>query len=118
MGSALSAEATPGSAASSPTGGGRRSPTSAVRTALELLQRGYGIAVDDAAVMHDLHAVAHGLHLGQDVSGEDYAVRAGELADQLADLADLVRIEADGRLVEDDDIGPVQIACAMPTRCW
>ena len=66
-----------------------------------------GVAVDDAAAVHDLHAVAHRLHLGQDVGGQDHAVGARQLADQRADLADLVRVEPDGRLVEDDHVGVV-----------
>src|SRR6185369_7926834 len=71
--------------------------------ALELLEGRDRVAVDDAAVMHDLHPVADRFHFGEDVGGEDHAVRPGELAYQGADFPDLVGIEADGGLVEDDD---------------
>jgi len=58
------------------------------------------------AAVHDDHAAADRLDLGQDVRREDHGARlafarARELADQRADLADLDRVEADGRLVED-----------------
>jgi len=72
--------------------------------ATRLPQRLDRARVDDSAAVQDLNAVTHGLHFGQNVRGQDDAVVALELADQAADLADLVRIEADGGLIEDDYI--------------
>ena len=45
--------------------------------------------------------------LGQDVRAQDDRVIAGELLDQLARLDDLLRVEAGGRLVEDQHVGVV-----------
>ncbi len=45
-------------------------------TAAEAAQRLDGVAVDDAAPMQDLHAVAYRFDLGQDVGGQDHAVAA------------------------------------------
>ena len=45
--------------------------------------------------------------LGQDVRAEDDRVIAGELLDQLARFDDLLRVEAGGRLVEDQHVGVV-----------
>src|SRR5262249_44919283 len=72
--------------------------------ALQLLER----PVDhDAPAVDDQHAPADRLDLGEDVRREDHgapalaAALARQTRDQSADLADLDRIEADGRLVED-----------------
>src|SRR5687767_1344483 len=58
--------------------------------------------------MHDLHAIADRLDLGKDVRRENHAVRAPDLAHERADLANLIGIEADGRLVEYHDVGLVR----------
>ena len=63
---------------------------------------------DDPAAVEDQHAAAEQLDLGQDVGREQQGVLAAELADQLADGHDLLRIEADGRLVEDQHLRVVE----------
>src|SRR6187399_2028178 len=75
--------------------------------ALELIQRGDRIVEHGRAVMQNLHAVAHAFDFGQDVGGQDDAALAAELADQVTDLANLVGVEPDGRLVENHDIRAV-----------
>ena len=64
--------------------------------------------IDDLAAVADQdHALTDRLDLGQDVRREDHRVlllarrRRRQSGDQRADLADLDRVEADGRLVED-----------------
>ena len=52
------------------------------------------------ALVDDLHPVTSRLHLGQDVGRENHAVIAPELTDEIPDFANLDRIEADGRLVQ------------------
>src|ERR1043166_6882454 len=75
--------------------------------AVRMLERRDRITVDQAALMHDLHAIADAFHLRQNMRRQDHAVRAAELADQRADLADLVRIEPHRRLVENDHVRAV-----------
>src|SRR6266404_262650 len=58
---------------------------------------------DDAALVDDHDLLADLRHLGEDVRREDRGALAGELTDEGADLDDLPRIEADRRLVEDED---------------
>ena len=70
-----------------------------------------------AALVDDHHALAGLRDLGQDVRAQDDRVIAGQLLDQLAGLDDLLRVEARGRFVEDQDVGVVEMACARPTRC-
>src|SRR5690606_38062958 len=64
---------------------------------IDALGVGHATAVDD----HDVRAGRE--HFRQDVGRDDDAARAPEFGDQRADSADLVRVEADRRLVEDDD---------------
>jgi hypothetical protein len=58
-------------------------------------------------VRDDDGAVADGLDLLEQVRRDHDDLRLGHAADQLANLVLLVRIEAVGRLVEDQDIGVV-----------
>ena len=72
-------------------------PSPAVRSSA-----GRALAHEPAA-MDDQHAPADGLDLGQDVRREQHRLLAREPADQIAHLADLVRVEAGRRLVEDQE---------------
>ena len=63
--------------------------------------------------MQDLHAVAHALDFGQMWGGQD-ALRSRPSSGQVADLADLVVVETDGRLVENTTRG-VADGPRMPT---
>ena len=56
---------------------------------------------DDAALVDDDDALAGLRDLRQDVRAEDDGVIAGEAADEVARLDDLLGVEAGGRLVED-----------------
>ncbi len=58
---------------------------------------------DELAVGDDDDLVADLLHLGEDVAGEDDRVLFAELADQVADLNDLLGVQTHRRLVQDDD---------------
>ena len=55
---------------------------------------------DDPALMDDDHALAHHAHLGQDVAGQENGAVLAQLPDQLARLRHLDRVDADGRLIE------------------
>ena len=70
-----------------------------------LLHPGAAVAIDEAALLHDLDAVADALHLAQQVGGKNDAVRIAQDADERADVAYLRWVEADRGLVEDDDVG-------------
>ncbi len=59
----------------------------------------------DFATIDDDDAVAHQLDLTQDVCRKQDRVRQPELLDQVAHAPDLVRVEAVGRLVEDQQLG-------------
>ena len=72
---------------------------------------------DDAALIDDDDPLAGLADLGQDVRAEDDRVLAAQLLDQAPGLDDLLRVEAGGRLVEDEHIGLWISACARPTRC-
>src|SRR5439155_9298867 len=64
---------------------------------------------DEAAVVHDRGVGTDLLELGQDVAGEEDGHALGaEPADELADLAHLLGVEADGGLVEDEELGLVE----------
>ena len=61
----------------------------------------------DLAPGDDDHPAADRLDLRHDVSREQDRMPIAQLADQGANLADLDRVEARGRLVEDQDVGVV-----------
>ena len=58
----------------------------------------------DPAPRDDDHPPANGLDLRQDVRREQDRMPLAQLADQVADLADLDRVEPGRRLVEDQDL--------------
>ena len=58
---------------------------------------------DVVALVDDEHPVAGHLDLGQDVARYEDRHAAPQAGDQVADDQDLVRVEADRRLVHDDD---------------
>ena len=62
---------------------------------------------DELPVLNHLDVVAHGLHLREDMGGEQYGMVRGNLLDKLPHLENLVGVEAVGRLVEDDELRPV-----------
>ena len=62
----------------------------------------------DASLVDDEDAAAGHFHLGENVGGKQDGVPLAQVFDQLPHLADLVRIEADGRLVEDEQIRIMQ----------
>ena len=65
-------------------------------------QVGEGALVDDAPTINNRHAVAKFLHLGQLMTREqDRDPLVGQPADQRAHVAHPSRVEARGRLVED-----------------
>lgn len=53
--------------------------------------------------MQDDNSVAHRLHLGQDVGGEQHRPGLGKVADQLPDLDNLRRVQPDRRLVQNQN---------------
>ena len=55
------------------------------------------------AVVHNDYALAHGLHFRQDVGGQNDRVVSAEALDKVADLDDLLRVEANGGLVQNED---------------
>src|SRR5438132_1685149 len=64
---------------------------------------------DEAAVVHNGGVGTDLLELGQDVAGEEDRHALGtEPADELADLAHFLGVEADGGLVEDEELGLVE----------
>ena len=63
---------------------------------------------DEFAVRDDEHAVADGLYLAEDMAGQNDGVRLAQVVDEGADLDHLRRVQADGRLVQDDDLGRAQ----------
>ena len=69
---------------------------------------------DDLALVDDHHALAGLRDLGQDVRAQDDGVRARQPLDEVAGLHDLLRVEAGGRLVEDQDLGVVQDRLRQP----
>ena len=62
------------------------------------------IARFDPAFVDDDDAAAGHLHFGQNVGGKQNGVLFAEILDQVAHLPDLVRIEAAGRLIENQKI--------------
>ena len=71
----------------------------------EVLGRAVG---DDAAAVDDHGPRAHGLHLLQDVRGDDDGLVLGHVGDELAHLVLLVGVEAVGGLVHDQHLRVVQ----------
>ena len=61
----------------------------------------WGIAGADGAFVDDDDAGAHDFDFGEDMGGDEDGSLATEVFDELADLADLVGVEADGWFVED-----------------
>ena len=64
--------------------------------------------VGQAAFVDKQHAIGHGLNFLQDVGGEQDGLALAQLADGLADLVNLVGVQAGGRLVEDQHVRLVQ----------
>ena len=62
---------------------------------------GQSILEDDLAGPDNHHFFAHLSHLWQNVGREHDGMRAGQFFDQGANLDDLLRVESDGRLVQD-----------------
>ena len=61
---------------------------------------------DDAAAADDDEAVDRGLHLAEQVAGQQHrAAAAGEVLQEVAHPADALGVHAVGRLVEDQDLG-------------
>ena len=77
-----------------------------VLAALELGgEIGRGIDGGDAAAVDNHDAVAGHADFRKDVGRKNDGMAAGEPLDEMADLDDLLGIEADGGLVENDDLG-------------
>ncbi len=66
------------------------------------------IARLDSSLVNDDDAAASHLHFRENVRRKQNGVLFAQVLDQLAHLADLVWIEADGRFVENEKIGLVQ----------
>ena len=62
----------------------------------------WGIAGADGAFVDDDDAGAHDFDFGEDMGGDEDGSLATEVFDELADLADLVGVEADGGFIEDE----------------
>ena len=60
------------------------------------------------AAVHDQDPVANGLDLRQDVTRQQHRVAARQPANQLPDLSDLVRVQPDGRFIQNQHIGVTQ----------
>ena len=58
----------------------------------------------DPAFVDDDHPRAKHLHLGENMGGEQDRVVAAEVADEVADEADLVRIKSDGGFIKDEEV--------------
>ena len=97
----------------------QRDALGALEAAIEVLRRVLG---HHAAVGDDDDARAGRGHLGQDVRAQDDGVLAAERLDQVARLDDLLRVEAAGRLVEDEHgrIAEQRLgqADALPAAPW
>src|SRR5262249_53270344 len=76
----------------------------AVKAVGEVVDR---VPRDELSLADDDDLLARLLDFGKDVGAENNGVVARELAKQLADFDDLLRVEAAGRLVEDEDVGVV-----------
>ncbi len=78
-----------------------------LRAAQALGQRIGRVDGDDLALVDDHDPLAGLRHFRKDVRAQDDGVVAAELANQLAGLDDLLRVEAGGRLVEHQHLGVV-----------
>src|SRR3989449_10582325 len=78
------------------------------------LFRSHGTVGHDLAAADDQEARAALLHLRQHVGREQHRAVAPQGADELADLHPLVRVEALRRLVEDQQVGPVEDRLRQP----
>ena len=68
-------------------------------------QRGELALEDELAEAHHAHVRGYLLHLGEQVRGDEDRDPVGrDLADERADLAGALRVEAVGRLVQDDQV--------------
>ena len=74
-------------------------------TGAEVLGR---IGRDELPAVDDDDTVADLAHLGEDMARENHGLFAAEIPDELPDLDDLLRVEAEGRLIEDENLGIVQ----------
>ena len=73
------------------------------------LERGDLALVDDPALAHDRHPVAHVLHLGEQMAGEQHGhALVGEAADEQAHVAHARRVEPGRGLVEQQQLGITQ----------
>ena len=72
--------------------------------------------LQQAALVDDADAVRQAGDLGQDVAGHEdrHALFAGQLEQQLADLDDPGRVQAVGRLVQQEQLGVVQQRLGQP----
>ena len=69
----------------------------------------------ELAAMEDRDPVADVLHVGQQVAGQDDRLALlAQLADQVLDLGRADRVEARGRLVEQDQLGVVDQGLSQP----
>jgi hypothetical protein len=76
---------------------------------LAALEHVGGLAIeDDPAIVDEQDATGDRLDLLKDVGRDQDRFRLPQVADQLADPPDLVRVEPAGGLVEDQDLGVVQ----------
>src|SRR5207247_963038 len=86
-----------------------------VLEAQTLLQEGlHPLLERDSTRREDHHLLADLRHLGENVRREDDRAIAGELTNELADLDDLTRVQADRRLVENEDRGVVNQCLRKP----
>jgi hypothetical protein len=63
------------------------------------------IARFDSPFVNDDYPAACHLHFGQDVSGKQNGVLPAQILNQLPHLPDLIRVEANGGLVENEKVG-------------
>ena len=73
-----------------------------------------GVGRDHLALVDDDDLFADLLHFGQDVRAENDGVIAGKAFDQLARFDDLFRVEAGGRLVQNQHVGIVDDRLRQP----
>ncbi len=64
------------------------------------VERVRAVLGDDLAAMDDDHPVTDYAHLVEDVGGEQDRALAAQISDEIADVDHLIGVQADGRLVE------------------